>query len=156
MSYSDLRYNEVRQTSSHNSFQRSEGIYDQVVYWRIRSLEIDLHLGKPFRDALKKDWYLCHVAGIDPDTTVDRFSGFLQICRGIQQAIPRHEVITVFLDIKDPFHRGASASQSAATSYWPRLPANLRYLISCRMERRRGSQWRNSMSRRPAHPRFGR
>ena len=71
MSYSDLRYNEVRQTSSHNSFQRSEGIYDQVVYWRIRSLEIDLHLGKPFRDALKKDWYVYHVAGIDPDTTVD-------------------------------------------------------------------------------------
>ena len=84
MSYADLRYNEVRQTSSHNSFQRSEGIYDQVVYWRIRSLEIDLHHGKPFRDALKKDWYIYHVAGIDPDTTVDRFSGFLQICRGIQ------------------------------------------------------------------------
>jgi len=114
MSYADLRYNEVRQTSSHNAFQRSEGIYDQVVYWRIRSLEIDLHHGKPFRDALKKDWYVYHVAGIDPDTTVDRFSGFLQICRGIQHAIPRHEVITVFLDIKDPFHRRASASKSAS------------------------------------------
>ena len=114
MAYADLRYNEVRQTSSHNAFQRSEGIYDQVVYWRIRSLEIDLHRGKPFRDALKKDWYIYHVAGIDPDTTVDRFSGFLQICSGIQRAIPRHEVITVFLDVKDRFHKKASASQSAA------------------------------------------
>jgi hypothetical protein len=54
----DLRYNEVRQTSSHNAFQRPEGIYDQVVYWRVRSLEIDLHRGKPGRDALKKDWYI--------------------------------------------------------------------------------------------------
>ena len=58
MAYEDLRYNEVRQTSSHNAFQRLEGIYDQVVYWRIRSLEIDLHRGKPFRSALKKDWYI--------------------------------------------------------------------------------------------------
>ena len=32
MSYEDLHYNEVRQTSSHNAFQRLEGIYDQVVY----------------------------------------------------------------------------------------------------------------------------
>ena len=109
----DLRYNEVRQTSSHNAFQRPEGIYDQVVYWRIRSLEIDLHRGKPGRDALKKDWYIYHVAVVDPDTSVDRFSGFLQICRGVQRAIPQHEVITVFLDIKDPFHKSASASQSA-------------------------------------------
>ena len=28
--------------------------------------------------------------------------------------MPQHEVITVFLDIKDPFHTTASASQSAA------------------------------------------
>ena len=114
MAYEDLRYNEVRQTSSHNAFQTTAGIYDQVVYWRIRSLEVDLHRGKPFRDALKRDWYVYHVAVFDPDTTVDRFSGFLQICSGIQRAIPRHEVITVFLDIKDPFHKTASASQSAA------------------------------------------
>jgi hypothetical protein len=114
MSYEDLRYNQVRQTSSHNAFQRFEGIYDQVVYWRIRSLEIDLHRGKPLRDALKKDWYVYHVAVIDPDTSVDRFSGFLQICRGIQRAMPQHEVMTVFLDIKDRFHTTATASQSAA------------------------------------------
>ena len=113
MAYEDLRYNEVRQTSSHNAFQRSEGIYDQVLYWRIRSLEIDLHRGKPGRKALKRDWYVYHLAFIDPDTTVDRFSGFLQICRGIQRAIPQHEVITVFLDIKDRFHTTASASKSA-------------------------------------------
>ena len=110
----DLRYNEVRQTSSHNAFQHLEGIYDQVVYWRVRSLEIDLHRGKPGRNALKKDWYIYHVAVVDPDTSVDRFRGFLQMCRGIQRAIPQHEVITVFIDIKDPFHKTASAAQSAA------------------------------------------
>jgi hypothetical protein len=114
MSYEDLRYNEVRQKSSHNAFQRYEGIYDQVIYWRIRSLEVDLHRGKPFRDALKNDWYIYHAPYVDPDTTVDLFSGFLQICRGIQLAMPEHEVITVFVDMKDKFHVTSSASQSAA------------------------------------------
>ncbi len=54
-----------------------------------------------------------HLAVFDPDTSVDRFSGFLQICRGIQRAMPQHEAMTVFLDIKDPFHKTPSASQSA-------------------------------------------
>jgi hypothetical protein len=30
--YSEIRYNQVRQKSSHNSFQRDEGIYDQMLY----------------------------------------------------------------------------------------------------------------------------
>jgi hypothetical protein len=111
MSYEDLRYNEVRQKSSHNSFQKQEGIYDQVVYWRIRSLEIDLHRGKEGREELSRDWYVYHWT-LDPETTVDRFSGFLELCRGIQRAIPKHEVITVFIDIKDDFHKTPSASQS--------------------------------------------
>lgn len=64
MPYEDLRYNEVRQTSSHNAFQRPEGIYDQVVYWRIRSLEIDLHRGKPGRNGLKRDWYIVSSHGV--------------------------------------------------------------------------------------------
>ena len=38
MTYDDVRYNQVRQKSAHNAFQQQEGIYDQVTYWRIRSL----------------------------------------------------------------------------------------------------------------------
>ena len=43
MAYDDLRYDDVRQKSIHNTFQRIEGIYDQIVYWRVRSLEADIH-----------------------------------------------------------------------------------------------------------------
>jgi len=106
-----LRYNEVRQKSAHNAFQQQEGIYDQIVYWRIRSLEIDLHRAKLGHGLLKGDWFVYH--GVhNPNTSVHRLSDFLRICGGMRHAIPRHEVLTVFLDIRDPFHATASASQS--------------------------------------------
>jgi hypothetical protein len=106
-----LRYNEVRQKSAHNAFQQQEGIYDQIVYWRIRSLEVDMHAAKLGHGPLKGDWFVYH--GVhNPDTSVHRLSDFLRICRGVRAAIPKHEVITVFLDIRDAFHATPSASQS--------------------------------------------
>lgn len=111
MSYDDLRYNQVRQKSAHNAHQQLEGIYDQVHYWRIRSLELDLHRGKLGHPRLKRDWYIYHGAH-NPNTTVHRLSDFLRLCRGIRRAIPGHEVMTVFLDIRGPFHTTTSASQS--------------------------------------------
>lgn len=111
MSYETLRYDEVRQKSAHNAFQQPEGIYDQIVYWRIRSLELDLHRGKLGYGSLKGDWFVYH--GLhNPNTSVHRLSDFLRLCRGVQQAIPGHEVITVFLDIREAFHKTPSASQS--------------------------------------------
>lgn len=111
MPYETLRYNEIRQKSAHNAFQQAEGIYDQVVYWRIRSLELDLHRSKLGHGSLRDDWYVYH--GLhNPNTSVHRLSDFLRLCRGIQRAIPRHEVITVFLDIREEFHKTPSASQS--------------------------------------------
>jgi len=106
-----LRYNAVRQKSAHNAFQQQEGIYDQIVYWRIRSLEMDLHAAKLGHGGLKGDWFVYHGMH-NPDTSVHRLSDFLRICRGVRHAIPRHEVLTVFLDIRDAFHATPSASQS--------------------------------------------
>jgi hypothetical protein len=111
VTYDDLRYNEVRQKSAHNAFQQPEGVYDQVVYWRIRSLELDLHRGKIGHGGLRGDWYIYHGAH-NPNTSVHRLSDFLQMCRGIRRAVPKHEVITVFLDIRDIFHATPSAAQS--------------------------------------------
>jgi hypothetical protein len=113
MSHDSLRYNEIRQKSVHNCFQRREGVYDQVVYWRVRSLEVDIHPSKPARDGLKGDWYVYHFPFLDPDTTVDKLSGFYQLCKGIQRAVPRHEVITLFVDIKHTFNKTPSAAHSA-------------------------------------------
>jgi hypothetical protein len=96
MAYQTLRYNEVRQKSIHNAFQRLEGLYDQVVFWGGRSLELDLH-----RSA--GDWKIYHFL-LDPQTSVERLSDALKIFWGMNNVLPNHEVITVFLDIKDPFN----------------------------------------------------
>jgi hypothetical protein len=101
--YSEIRYNQVRQKSSHNSFQREEGIYDQMLYWRLRSLELDLHNDKGWSQNLTGNWYIYHTAVVDEDTTVDKLSDLMTILQGFDRAVPDHEITTVFLDLKDSF-----------------------------------------------------
>lgn len=96
------RYNEVQQKSSHNSFQRDEALIDQLVYHRVRSLELDLHTSKGSSWPItSQDWYVYHVDDWDPQTTCHRFSDCLDELRSFHDANPDHEVVTVFLDIKD-------------------------------------------------------
>ncbi len=54
----NTRYNQVQQRGSHNSYQRTEGLYDQMIYWRLRSIELDIHNGKACsgRPSLDGDW----------------------------------------------------------------------------------------------------
>src|SRR4051812_45684814 len=101
--YSEIRYNQVRQKSSHNSFQRDEGVYDQMLYWRLRSLEFDLHNDKGLSQNLTGNWYIYHTAVVDEDTTVDKLSDLMTILQGFDRAGPDHEITTVFLDLKDSF-----------------------------------------------------
>ena len=100
--FPNRRYNQVRQKSSHNSFQKQEALIDQLVYHRIRSLELDLHTSKGSSWPITaQDWYVYHFAGVDADTTCHRFSDCLDELRSFHDATPDHEVVTVFLDIKD-------------------------------------------------------
>jgi hypothetical protein len=134
VSYESLRYHQVRQKSIHNCFQRREGVLDQIVYWRTRSLEVDIRKdkrvsGKKVGAGRKKpsrgypkldgDWYVYHEEW-DADSTVEHLSGFLRLCGGMHRAMPGHEVITLFLDAKDSFHTTEGASQS-----WEKLDALL-------------------------------
>lgn len=109
MTYDHLRYDEVRQKSVHNAFQRIEGIYDQIVYWRIRSLEADIHTSHLF-DAPETggdfdEWFVYHHT-FDMWSSVHTLDDFLRVCAGAHRALPEHEVITLFLDIKDGFPAG--------------------------------------------------
>ena len=95
------RYNEVRQKSSHNSFQRQEALIDQLVYHRVRSLELDLHVGKGWSwPKTSQNWYVYHHMA-DTGTTCHRLSDCLDELRSFHDANPNHEVVTVFLDMKD-------------------------------------------------------
>jgi len=102
VSQGDLRYDEVRQKSVHNCFQRHEGVLDQFAYWRVRSFEVDIHRTRPFAPALHGDWYVFHERW-DAFTSVETLGRFLSLVRAMRAAVPGHEAITVFLDLKDSF-----------------------------------------------------
>lgn len=113
MSDEDLRYDAVRQKSVHNCFQRHEGILDQFLYWRVRSFEVDIHATKPYERELHGDWYVFHERW-DASTSVETLSGFLRLLRGLHATVPEHEVVTVFLDLKDALDATDHSSHAPA------------------------------------------
>lgn len=105
MNDTQVCYNQVRQKSSHNSYQRKEGLPGQALYWRIRSQEIDIHnsnnsSGWP---QLNSDWYVYHAAVVDQGTSVNTLKDALMVLKSFQEAVPEHEVMTIWLDLKDDF-----------------------------------------------------
>lgn len=105
------RYNEVRQKSAHNSFQKMESVLDQMVYHRIRSLEFDFHNSKATRSSLKGDWYVYHINVVDANTSCDRLSDCLKLLRAFHDATPGHEPVTVWLDIKTDWRSGQNPAE---------------------------------------------
>ncbi|GAB3517589.1 Ca2+-dependent phosphoinositide-specific phospholipase C [Photobacterium alginatilyticum] len=105
MNDANVRYNQIRQKSSHNSYQRKEGYPTQALYWRIRSMEIDIHSGNNGSGwpQLNSDWYVYHASVIDQGTTVNTLCDALDALKAFHQAVPNHEVITIWLDLKDDF-----------------------------------------------------
>lgn len=103
--YAEVFYNQVRAKASHNSYQRTEGLSDQFAYWRLRSLELDLHNGNDGAGwpTLDGDWYVYHVSVVDQGSSVRTFKDALQVLAGFHAAVPDHEVCTIALDIKDNF-----------------------------------------------------
>ncbi len=106
LDYDQLRYNMVQQKASHNSYQRTEGLVDQMLYWRLRAVEMDIHNSNNLRSwpALDNppDWYVYHTAS-GSDSNIARLSDGLKMLLAFHEAVPEHEIVTVFVDIKDPF-----------------------------------------------------
>ncbi len=99
-----LRLSEVQQKATHNSYERDERIGDQLAAHRIRAVEIDVHVGKSFRRDVSGDWYVYHVdlPGFGR-TSCDRLSGCLAEIGAYHRATPGHDLISVFVDLKDGF-----------------------------------------------------
>lgn len=101
---STLRYNEVQQKATHNSYDRDEPNFDQLVYHRIRALEFDLHIGRSGESAVNGDWYVYHAdLPTQNNTNCFRLSDCLASVKSFHDTFPQHEVVTVFLDLKDNF-----------------------------------------------------
>ncbi|WP_217430930.1 Ca2+-dependent phosphoinositide-specific phospholipase C [Sphingomonas bacterium] len=112
---SDPRYNEVAMKSVHNAYQRDESLPDMLGFHHLRSVEIDIHDSNE-RDQwpeLNRDWYVYHNTGVgaDDSSTCRKLSDCLRLLRAYHQAVLNHEIITVFIDLKDGFR--AQRQQSA-------------------------------------------
>jgi hypothetical protein len=101
-----LRLNHLRAKSSHNSYERDEALFDQLVFHRVRSVELDIHVDKGGDwPPVAGDWYVHHAGAGDP-TTCHRLSDCLVELGAFHDAVPEHELVTVFVDLKTGFDDG--------------------------------------------------
>lgn len=91
-----LRYNQVHAKGSHNSFQRNEAIEQQLVYDRIRSLEVDISTSG-CAGAKTGDFPINHNG--DCSRSMDWLGNFFDIIAAYNLRNPAHEVITIWMDI---------------------------------------------------------
>ncbi len=128
------RYDQVRQKSAHNSFQRDESLLDQLVYHRVRSLELDIHHSASFSAELPGDWYVYHIDVVDDASHCRTLSQCLGLVAAFQRAQPEHEVLTLWLDLKDPFiagHQPADLDARLLAALGPALVTPAELLAAC-------------------------
>jgi len=101
-------FNQVRQKNSHNSYQTSvhpESLFDQLVYHRIRALELDPQRSLNGRAAPANDWWVFHQDNFPSDTSTHcpLLSGCLIDLERFHNLDRNHEVVTIWLDMKQNF-----------------------------------------------------
>ncbi len=100
------RYDQVQQKSAHNSYQRQEAILDQLVYHRVRSLELDIHVGKTFEPTVDGNWYVYHTDITDDETWCVQLDDCLDQIAAFDATLAEHELVTLWIDLKDPWSDG--------------------------------------------------
>ena len=97
LSYADLRLNQIRMKATHNSYQRDEALTDQLLFWRVRSIELDVHTSSD----RKHDWKIYH--NIGTETAITWLSDALPLLLGFTNANRKHELVIVAIDLKNAF-----------------------------------------------------
>lgn len=100
-------YNLAVQKSSHNAYARTEPIFDQLVWHGIRSLELDIHADKARERAAAGDWFVYHEdLPFFRDSSCTMLSDCLGQLEAFHAAEPDHDVVTLWIDLKDGFRPG--------------------------------------------------
>lgn len=98
------RYDQAIQKSSHNAYGRAEPLFDQLVWHGIRSIELDVHASKAGRPAPNGDWFVYHEDyPLLRDTSCNALSDCLGQLKAFHDAVPDHDVVTVWVDAKETF-----------------------------------------------------
>lgn len=101
-----IPYNMLRQKSSHNSYLRAEPLIDQLQYHRVHSLELDIYRDKVGSSTIQGDWFVYHLPVVDTATSCHRLSDCLRELAAWSSANPDHEVVTVWMDLKEDMTTG--------------------------------------------------
>lgn len=109
-------YDRAVQKSTHNAYERYEPIFDQLAWHRVRSVELDIHVAKAGANAAAGEFFVYHDdKPFFRDTSCTMFSDCLGQIAAFHRAVPRHEVLTLWVDLKDDFATGhAPADVDAA------------------------------------------
>lgn len=97
-----VRYDDVQMKGVHNAYQRDEAIPDQVVWHRVRALELDVHTTKTGHADVPGDWFVYH-EWPDTETSCHLLSDCLVELGAWHRDHPNHDVFTLVLDLKDGF-----------------------------------------------------
>ena len=118
-----LRYDDLQQKSAHNTYERDEALIDVLAFHRVRSIELDIHHSMGSTLPPDGDWLVYHAdrAG-NRRSTCKTLSSCLRILRGFHDTFPQHEVVTVFVDLKDAFR---SSHRQTAEDFDARLELEL-------------------------------
>ena len=113
----ELRYNDVIQKASHNSYQKKENVVVQLNDWNIRTIEFDgrFKSSSPLskETAPDGDWFVYHKFGDDWSNCQTMSECFSNVAE-FHEMKPDHQVVTIFFDItgvgepghtKDDFNR---------------------------------------------------
>lgn len=112
-----LKYNEIRQKNSHNSYERREGLSDMLVYSHLRSLEIDCHRGKQ-----NGQFYVYHDAGMFQSySSIGTLQDGIRILQDFHENFPTHHVVSIFMDIKKGLNSDTHTAQDL-DGYLEQLP----------------------------------
>ncbi|HKO95235.1 MAG TPA: Ca2+-dependent phosphoinositide-specific phospholipase C [Polyangiaceae bacterium] len=102
----ELRFDAIQQRFIHNAFgnildgRKDEQLLDQLVHHRVRALELDLHPDHPCGSGFSSqpEWFIYHDC-LDTQSNVARLSEALHYLRAFHEAQPRHEVVTIDLEL---------------------------------------------------------
>lgn len=105
----EVPYDRAIQKSVHNAYDRFEPLIDQLVYHRARSLELDIHVRREGATAPAGEWFVYHEDyPFMRATSCSQLSDCLGQLAAFHDAFPRHEVVTLFIDLKQGFEPGHS------------------------------------------------
>jgi hypothetical protein len=86
-------YDLVLQKASHNSYARDESLFDQLVFHRVRSLELDIWESE--------HWAVKHNGSGESNDNCKTLKQCLAMLAAFHKGTPQHEVVTVWLEPTD-------------------------------------------------------